>query len=73
MNKQVNINILSVTVESVFKGNRLDKFLSDSFVEHSRSRIKSLILEGYVLNGDLKIDSFGGEVNIEDSHLFSNI
>lgn len=55
MNKQVNINILSVTVESVFKGNRLDKFLSDSFVEYSRSRIKSLILAGYVLNGGLKI------------------
>ena len=55
MNKQINTNALSVTVEGVFTGNRLDKFLSDSFVEHSRSRIKSLILEGYVLNGDLKI------------------
>ena len=55
MNKQINTNVLSVTVENVSTGNRLDKFLGDSFVEHSRSRIKSLILAGYVVNGDLKI------------------
>ena len=55
MNKHINTNVLSVTVESVFTGNRLDKFLCDRFVEHSRSRIKSLILAGYVLNGTSKI------------------
>ncbi len=55
MNKQSNINVLNVTVESVFAGGRLDKFLSDQFVEHSRSRIKSLILEGHVFNGNLKV------------------
>jgi len=55
MNKQSNINVLNVTVESVFAGNRLDKFLSNRFVEHSRSRIKSLILEGHVFNGNLKV------------------
>jgi 23S rRNA pseudouridine1911/1915/1917 synthase len=55
MNKHSNTSVLNVAVESLFTGNRLDKFLSDSFVEHSRSRIKSLILEGNVLNGNLKI------------------
>ena len=55
MNKHSNTSVLNVVVGSSFMGNRLDKFLSDSFVEHSRSRIKSLILEGNVLNGNLKI------------------
>jgi hypothetical protein len=49
MNKQSNTNALSVTVEGVFTGNRLDKILSDSFVEHSRSMIMTVINDDYVL------------------------
>lgn len=48
MNKQTNSNTLTAIVIEDFAGSRLDKFLSESFVEHSRTRIKALILEGHI-------------------------
>jgi 23S rRNA pseudouridine1911/1915/1917 synthase len=55
MNNQTNINTLTVTVDERFAGSRLDKFLSESFAEHSRSRIKALIIDGHVLNAEAKV------------------
>jgi 23S rRNA pseudouridine1911/1915/1917 synthase len=55
MNNQININTLTVTVDERFAGSRLDKFLSESFAEHSRSRIKVLIIDGHVLNAEAKV------------------
>ena len=55
MNKHSNIKVLDVTVKAVFADMRLDKFLSKHFVEYSRSRIKSLIIEGSVSNGEFEV------------------
>lgn len=55
MNKKSYIKELSVAVDLEFTGIRLDKFLSDCFAEHSRSRIKALILAGHVSSRKLKI------------------
>ena len=55
MNNQTNIQILNATVKDAFAGNRLDKFLAESFAEHSRSRIKSLIIDGYVTTAGAKV------------------
>ena len=51
MYHQVNIRNLNVTVQNNVDHIRLDKFLSQSFIELSRSRIKSLILSGHVTCG----------------------
>jgi len=55
MRNKSNTNVFNVFVEEDFSGNRLDKFLSERLVEHSRSRIKSLILKGHVSNLKQKI------------------
>jgi 23S rRNA pseudouridine1911/1915/1917 synthase len=55
MSTKPNIKIINVTVKAVFAGSRLDKFLCDQLVEYSRSRIKSLIVDGSVSNGDFEV------------------
>ncbi len=55
MNDQTNISTLNVTVVEDFAGSRLDKFLSESFAEHSRTRIKSLIIDGHITSAGGKI------------------
>jgi 23S rRNA pseudouridine1911/1915/1917 synthase len=55
MNDQTNINTLSIAVDEEFTGIRLDKYLSESFKEHSRTRIKDLILGGHVSIAEAKV------------------
>ena len=55
MSKQSNIKVLDVTVKAISAGMRLDKFLSDHFIELSRSRLKSLIIDGSVSNGESQV------------------
>ncbi|MFP6711148.1 MAG: RluA family pseudouridine synthase [Rhodospirillales bacterium] len=55
MNEQSNNQILNVTVRAEFAGSRLDKFLTESFAEHSRSRIKTLIVDGYITRAGAKV------------------
>ncbi len=55
MNDQTNVQILNATVKDAFAGSRLDKFLAESFADHSRSRIKALIVDGYVTTAGAKV------------------
>ncbi|MBT5939611.1 MAG: RluA family pseudouridine synthase [Rhodospirillaceae bacterium] len=55
MNNPKNAQILNATVKDKFSGSRLDKFLAENFAEHSRSRIKSLIVDGYVTTAGAKV------------------
>ena len=55
MEEPKNIKILNATVSDGFAGSRLDKFLSESFAEHSRSRIKALIIEGQITCAGAKV------------------
>ena len=71
MNKKPNIKVINATVDLEFAGNRIDKFLSDCFVEHSRSRIKSLILEGHVSSRESKITDPSYRVKFGEYYLIS--
>ncbi len=55
MNNSANVLILNATVSDTFKGSRLDKFLAESFADHSRSRIKTLIVDGHVTTAGAKV------------------
>jgi 23S rRNA pseudouridine1911/1915/1917 synthase len=55
MSDKANIDTLNVTVDDNYSGSRIDKFLSEQFVEHSRTRIKTLIVGGFVSNSNRKI------------------
>jgi 23S rRNA pseudouridine1911/1915/1917 synthase len=55
MEDQENIQILNATVVDGFAGSRLDKFLSESFAEHSRTRIKNLIVGGQITSAGAKV------------------
>ncbi len=55
MEDHKNITILNATVADEFSGSRLDKFLSESFAEHSRSRIKALIVDGQITCAGAKV------------------
>ncbi len=69
MKNKSNTNVINVLVEEAFSGNRLDKFLSQRLVEYSRSRIKSLILKGYVSNARQKITDPSHRVKPTESYV----
>ncbi len=49
-------NSYSFIVTDEQKGERLDRFLSNQLTDHSRSRVKALIKEGFVSSGETVID-----------------
>ena len=55
MKDPTKIETLQATVVESFAGSRLDKSLSESFAEHSRTRIKSLIIDGCITNAGAKV------------------